>query len=189
MAREPNARTLKDREAWAVAAWEWIAARGDLALSIEGIAPTLGVTKGSFYWHFADRRELLLEVLAFFEQKGANEPIAQLAVVPDARRRITLLFELAFEQSRDLRAERCLYASGDADVRATVLRVHSLRRAFLDRAYRDLGLPKAAASRWSATAYATYLGAVQLSDQPPFDDDKTLRAWVKHVATALVPVE
>lgn len=187
MAGPKKKRTMQDREAWALAAWASMATRGEVSFSIEGLAPTLGVTKGSFYWHFDDRRDLLREVLAMFEKKGAHEPIEALSKERDPRRRIAMLFETALDESVNLRGERCLYTSPDPDVVEVVARVHALRRAFLDDAYRALGLTAAVAARFSATAYATYLGAVQLSDQPPFDDDRTLRAWTRHVATLLVP--
>ena len=45
----------------------------------------LGVTKGSFYWHFVDRAALLQAVLARWEQRATDSVITWLAAVDDPR--------------------------------------------------------------------------------------------------------
>ncbi len=44
---------------WAQAALQLIAEAGLGALTVEALAARLGVTKGSFYWHFKGRSDLL----------------------------------------------------------------------------------------------------------------------------------
>jgi AcrR family transcriptional regulator len=48
-----------DAEAWIAAAFDALAGGGIDAVRVEPLAKALGITKGSFYWHFADRRALL----------------------------------------------------------------------------------------------------------------------------------
>jgi AcrR family transcriptional regulator len=48
---------------WAEAALQLIAEKGLSALTVSTLATRLGVTKGSFYWHFAGRSELLAAAL------------------------------------------------------------------------------------------------------------------------------
>lgn len=48
-----------DAQAWIEAALETLADGGVEAVRVEPLAAALAVTKGSFYWHFADRRALL----------------------------------------------------------------------------------------------------------------------------------
>lgn len=52
-----------DRKAWIQAATDALAEEGLAGLRVEVLAKRCGVTKGSFYWHFRDRQELLDEVL------------------------------------------------------------------------------------------------------------------------------
>jgi AcrR family transcriptional regulator len=59
----PPARNTLDREAWVQLATELLADEGLAGLRVEVLAKRLGVTKGSFYWHFKDRQTLLDAVL------------------------------------------------------------------------------------------------------------------------------
>jgi AcrR family transcriptional regulator len=58
-AMPPPRGTRLDAEAWIDAALDALALGGVEAVRVEPLAKALAVTKGSFYWHFADRRALL----------------------------------------------------------------------------------------------------------------------------------
>ncbi len=72
MARKHKASAAKaktqtprlDANAWIEAALETLADGGVEAVRVEPLAEALAVTKGSFYWHFTDRRALLDALLA-----------------------------------------------------------------------------------------------------------------------------
>ena len=51
------------REDWVRMAYKMLSENGARSLNVEALAKRLGVTKGSFYWHFKDRAELLEGVL------------------------------------------------------------------------------------------------------------------------------
>lgn len=79
---------------WAQAALDLIAEQGVGAVAVEPLARRLGVTKGSFYWHFPSRDALLqaaLERWEIFEQK---EVFGSLEDVPDPSARLRALFQL-----------------------------------------------------------------------------------------------
>ncbi len=52
------------REDWVSGAWEMLGESGLDGVRVEPLARRLGVTKGSFYWHFKGREELLDALLA-----------------------------------------------------------------------------------------------------------------------------
>ena len=56
-------RPQLDRNDWIEAAIEVLAENGVDGLRVEVLAKTFSVTKGSFYWHFKDRQDLLGAVL------------------------------------------------------------------------------------------------------------------------------
>lgn len=58
------------REDWILAGLQTVARAGDKALSVEAVARELGVTKGSFYWHFRDRDAWRDALLQFWEHRA-----------------------------------------------------------------------------------------------------------------------
>jgi AcrR family transcriptional regulator len=56
---EKSKATRLDAAAWIAAAFDALADSGIDAVRVEPLAKALGITKGSFYWHFADRRALI----------------------------------------------------------------------------------------------------------------------------------
>ena len=92
---------------WAEAALQLIAEKGLGALTVAALANRLGVTKGSFYWHFRGRSELLAAALANWEERATTEAIRGLEAVTDYRRRLELMLEAASKPPRS----RSLYAA------------------------------------------------------------------------------
>lgn len=68
-------KTKLSRDDWIQAAMEWVAANGVATLAVEPLARSLGVTKGGFYWCFANRDELLQAVLERWEAQGTQNII------------------------------------------------------------------------------------------------------------------
>ncbi len=58
------------REDWIAAGLEVLASQGWAALRVEPVARRLGVSKGSFYWHFPDRAAWLQAVLDLWEHRA-----------------------------------------------------------------------------------------------------------------------
>jgi AcrR family transcriptional regulator len=69
------APTRTPRSAWIAEGLRALAAGGPQAVRIEPLAKALGVTRGGFYWHFADRRALLQEMLDTWERRSTDEVI------------------------------------------------------------------------------------------------------------------
>jgi AcrR family transcriptional regulator len=61
------------RSTWIDAGLRALAAGGPDAVRIEPLAHALGVTRGGFYWHFADRGALLDEMLDTWERRSTDE--------------------------------------------------------------------------------------------------------------------
>lgn len=67
------APTRTPRSAWIDAGLRALASGGPDAVRIEPIAKALGVTRGGFYWHFADRGALLDDLLDTWERRATDE--------------------------------------------------------------------------------------------------------------------
>ncbi|MEO6605445.1 MAG: helix-turn-helix domain-containing protein, partial [Aeromicrobium sp.] len=88
-----NVRTPRD--AWVEAAMKALAAGGLDAVRVEALAVGLGVTKGGFYWHFADRPALLEEILDTWEKAGTEDIITRVDSLPhDPRPQLQQLFAM-----------------------------------------------------------------------------------------------
>ena len=153
---------------WAEAALQLIAEAGLGALTVDTLAARLGVTKGSFYWHFKGRSELLAAALGRWEQRATAEAITGLSAITDARQRLSLMLNTATQAPRS----RSLYAAlaeaaEDPIVRRVLNRVASARIEYLEICYRELGLAQAQAKAKAVFAYAAYRGLLQLAHEAP----------------------
>lgn len=152
---------------WAETALQLIAESGLNAVTVEALAARLGVTKGSFYWHFAGRAELLAAALGLWEQKTAAEMAKGLEGQKDARRRLEFLLNTA-EPPRT-RAFLAALAAGIEDpvVKEVLRRVTAVRIGYLESCYRELGSAPAVAKSQAVLAYAAYRGLMQLAQEAP----------------------
>ena len=70
MAKRQRARL--GRNEWIRAGLEVLMSEGAEAVAVETLARKLSVTKGSFYWHFKSRRELLTSLLTAQERMAPS---------------------------------------------------------------------------------------------------------------------
>ncbi|WP_412479530.1 TetR/AcrR family transcriptional regulator [Azonexus sp. IMCC34839] len=84
--RAESTRTQLDPERWVEAAIDVLAREGVTGLRVEVLAKRCGVTKGSFYWHFKDRRALLDAVLERWKEGRIRDIEKTTAVSPGKER-------------------------------------------------------------------------------------------------------
>src|SRR6266567_4569016 len=126
--------TLSD---WVEGALQLISNAGLGALTVEALAARLGVTKGSFYWHFKGRSDLLAAALARWEQRITTEAITGLSAITDARQRLCVMLDASSQSPRSRSRYAALAeAAGDTDVRRALNRVASARIEYLEACYR-----------------------------------------------------
>ena len=126
--------TRTPRGRWVEEGLRALADGGPDAVRIETLAQTLGVTKGGFYWHFADRNALLGEVLDAWERVNLEAVIERVERDGgDARIRLRRLFALAFSSSEALRTDLAVrdWARRDPAVAERVRRVDNRRMEYL----------------------------------------------------------
>jgi AcrR family transcriptional regulator len=173
---------------WAEAALQLIAEHGLGALTVGTLAVRLGVTKGSFYWHFHGRSELLAAALARWEQRATTDNIKGLEAIADPRRRLELMLEAASQPPRSRSLYAALAEAGDDPVVHRVLnRVASLRIEYLERCYRSLGLSSAQARSQAVFAYAAYRGLLQLAHEAPSALPTDWASYADVVRGTLIP--
>ena len=168
-------RTPLDRDAWVAGATEVLAEEGIAGLRVEVLAKRLKVTKGSFYWHFADRRDLLLAVLSHWKEGRLRDIIKQTRAQPGreleqiyhvidvysaSRNRRGMLIELAV---RD-------WARRDPEASVIVAEVDDVRLRCARDLFLACGVPMDEASSRCMLLYA-YVFGVSLMIYEKFDTD------------------
>ena len=151
------------RNDWAEAALTALAREGLSGVAIDPLARRLKATKGSFYWHFADRDDLIAATLELWEERDTDDVIAMIERIADPVDRLESLARFAFgEAARGDADAGLLAAASDPRVQPTLKRVTQKRIAFVERLYRELGLAAEDAGRHARMTYALYVGIGQL---------------------------
>ena len=180
---------------WTRAGLEALAQGGLAAVAVEPLAKALGTTKGSFYWHFADRNELIAAALARWERRDTELVIAAAESEGDATTRLRNLLRLAFSSVQTGSApgggsvELALQASAAHPLVAPALaRVTERRLAYLTGLFTQLGLSPAKARDRGLLAYTAFLGHAQLVHATPdvLPHGRAFATHVRRVVDALV---
>jgi AcrR family transcriptional regulator len=191
-------RARLSRAAWVEAAFDVLMTTGPDAVAVQPLARRLGTTKGSFYWHFHTRDELLAAALVMWEEQVTDSMIARLeAAGGPAADQVQQLFAAVTTSARpgELRLlgaagqQAAGQQAGQQAVAAAVQRVTLRRIAYVARLLRATGLGAAAAERRARLAYAAYLGYVQLTQSVPAalpQTPRARRALVAELTAALV---
>ena len=189
--RSSNGRNSRlSAEDWAQAALDLIAEQGVGSVAVEPLARRLGVTKGSFYWHFPSRDALLQAALERWEQFEQEHVFGSLEELADPGVRLRALFQLVAHEVRPhVIYSELLKALDHPAVRPVIDRVSQRRMDYLVASFRQAGLSSTAARHRARLAYAAYVGFLQLSIQlqQPKPAREDFEAYVEHVISTLIP--
>ena len=141
MKKNSQAKPRLKRQDWIDAAIQLLVEAGIGAVSVDRLAANLGITRGSFYHHFADREDLLRALLDYWADRwsyAVREQIAGLGLDPG-----TTLFALmkAIRNNRaaDYDAPIRAWALHDPVARAVVEQVDQARLDFVRSQFEALG--------------------------------------------------
>ncbi len=161
--------TRLNRNDWIDAAVDALLHKGPDGVAVQPLARQLGATKGSFYWHFSSRDDLLRAALARWEAVATDDVIAAVEAGADAPgERVALMIAEVSARSQERPGELLLLAgTAHPDVCEAVERVTQRRIDYLARLLRASGLTQAVAARRATLGYAAYVGNAQLSHAVP----------------------
>lgn len=183
-----NARLSADD--WAQAALDLIAEQGVSAVAVEPLARRLGVTKGSFYWHFPSRDALLQAALERWEAGEQENIFGSLEKVVDPRERLRTLFQLVgHEVKPHIIYSELLKALDHPAVQPVIDRISQRRLDYLVAMFRQAGLQRTDATHRARLTYAAYVGFLQLSLQlqQPRMTSEEFETYLEHVISTLIP--
>lgn len=150
-----------ERGDWIRAGIEVLASEGRDAVRVENLARKLRISKGSFYWHFKDRDDLLEAILDAWESAQADWNVDEREVHRNPAERWANLVELLSRPGhRSLDVAIFSWAREDERAGRRVREIEKKRVAHLRQVFREIGFTAAQAEEWSDAAMLVYLGWV-----------------------------
>jgi AcrR family transcriptional regulator len=169
------------------AALALLARSGVAAVSVERLARQLKVTKGSFYWHFEDRAELLKAALEHWQRVSTTLVMARVeALGGTAASRLRALLTLAASHARAASLEQAVRAWGGSDsgVRRVLQRVDRQRAQYVMGLLVEAGVPRLRASLRAEGLYLTLVGEYAVvSRGGPRTPPAVWEAWISLALT------
>jgi AcrR family transcriptional regulator len=142
-----------------------LAERGFTALKAEPLAKAMGVSRGSFYWHFADIGAFHAAILKHWREVAAEQIIANLEAASIEGDPIPLLLRQAFGGRLTLENAVRTWATVDPGARAAVQAIDRRRLSYVENMLRASGLSPDAARARAQILYWAFLGYA-MSDKP-----------------------
>ena len=150
---------------WLDAGLKALAANGFTALKAEPLAKALHVSRGSFYWHFADLNAYHTAVLVHWREVTAERVIADLETTPEGESPLEVLLRRTFSGRLALERAMRSWATSDAQARAAVQAIDRRRMDYVELLLRKAGQPTDIAQARAQILYWTFIGYA-LSDKP-----------------------
>jgi AcrR family transcriptional regulator len=144
------------RGEWVKAGLRALARSGFGALKADTLAKSLKVSRGSFYWHFADVAAFHAVVLRRWREVALENIVAELERNPGDR--LMWLIERALAQPSKLETAVRAWATVDRQVRAAVDSVDAERVRYLEKLLVEAGLDSGAARSRASLLNWAYLG-------------------------------
>lgn len=154
-------RAEVSRDDWIAAGLQDLGRHGEGALRLDRLCARLGITKGSFYWHFSGRDAFVQAMLETWEQR---DTLALIELVEaegrDPEGKLRALFRAANSGRVDFAAEQAIrhLGHGSAAVRAMLLRVDARRLEYLAGLFGSMGHPPARAQALASLYYGLVFG-------------------------------
>ena len=153
---------------WIQAAFSQLSSHGVETVRVEILARNLGATKGSFYWHFKDREELLARMLFHWEDQEVRW-LEEAAGLPSGAAARWARFVARCADPGRARLEAALYAWSRQDERVAgrVAAIETKRRAHIVSVLRHVGFTLPSAEKWSEVAWLVCLGWIDKTTRDP----------------------
>jgi AcrR family transcriptional regulator len=150
---------------WLDQGLEALAKTGFTALKAEPLAKAMGVSRGSFYWHFKDIGAYHAAILKHWREVAAEQVIANLEASSKDDNPLLLLLRRTFSSRLALENAVRTWATLDPLARAAVLATDRRRLSYVQKLFERSGAAPDVARSRAQIFYWAFLGFAQ-SDQP-----------------------
>jgi hypothetical protein len=173
--KQPPTRAVArlNQDAWLDAAFAAAVEHGFDGVRVLALADTLGVTRGSFYWHFKDHAALITALVErWLARESEGNQRLEKTVTDDPVKDLELLLDAALahggEDLSNMRFELALRGLGrrDAAVAALLLKVDQERLALFARKFARITPDPKTARELATLFYLTIAGSFQALSRP-----------------------
>lgn len=144
---------------WIEFALTTLAHEGFEALKADVLARKLGVSRGSFYWHFRDLGTFHARVIEHWKERATEAIIADLERYDSREERLEALVRRGFGHHGILEIRMRAWADANAEAARVLTDIDRRRRVYIERMLVEAGVPESLASTRAQLLYWTYLGA------------------------------
>lgn len=175
---------------WIDAAIQLLVSQSIEAVRVDVLAKAMGVTRGSFYWHFKDRNDLLKRLLRNWREAATDQVIERLNKSHlGPRQRLQELLALPQRGTRatdsaDIELAIRTWARHDDLARQAVEVVDAQRLSYVTHCLSDAGIPKEAARHQAFVLYSYLICESLLRDQ---SDPQGPQQRLQFVERLLIP--
>ena len=171
--RKPAESSRLSRDDWLDAAFQAVVEGGFDKVRVLGLAAALGVTRGSFYWHFVDHAELIAALLARWRERelAANRSVEG-STTEDPQQDLQAVLEAALSHAgvdlENMCFELALRGLGrrDASVAKMLIEVDQQRLRLFEGKFLRLTNDARSAADLAALFYLAIVGSNQALSRP-----------------------
>jgi AcrR family transcriptional regulator len=153
---------------WVKAGLRALANSGYAGLKADSLAKGLNVSRGSFYWHFADIGAYHDAVLQRWQEIAFENIVEEVEGAPGDR--LQALLNRAFRPDSPLERAVRAWATVEPKAKAMVEQVDAKRRAYVERLLVEAGVPADQAKLRTRIIYWAYLGHVLSAEKHSSQD-------------------
>ena len=152
------------KQDWINAGLRILATDGASALKVGAMAAALGVSRGSFYWHFKDFADFRAQLLHNWRERTVDQVIREFEDDSGGPGRLQRLVKRAFFGKRGLDRAVRIWAADEPHVAAMVAAVDARRVAYMAQLLIAAGVDVKQAQPRAAFIYWAYLGQAIVMD-------------------------
>jgi AcrR family transcriptional regulator len=141
-----------------------LAAQGFAALKAEPLAKAMGVSRGSFYWHFADIGAFHAAILEYWREVAAEAIIAHVEAASSGADPLIVLLQRVYSEKLALERAVRSWATFDAAAKAAVQAIDRRRLDYIESLIRARSVATDVAQARAQILYWAFLGYA-LSDK------------------------
>lgn len=153
------------RNSWIEAGFQMLAEGGIDSVRVDRISKKIGLTRGSFYWHFKSRAEFLDAMLELWQQKGTHDIIQMVEQEKlNPNKKLSVLLNLTTKDPGPRYGGKFtemairIWGSNHPKAAKIIKQVDTDRVAFVNKLLLEMQVEPALASMLAEIIYNAYIG-------------------------------